>query len=81
MLLEENGNNLSGGERQRIILARLFLEKKKILIIDEAMSEIDIVKERQILINLFNYYHDATIIYISHRFDNSDIFDQILQLE
>lgn len=80
MLLEENGNNLSGGERQRIMLSRLFLEKKNILIIDEAMSEIDIKRERQILKNLFKFYNKATIIYISHRFDNSDLFDQKIKI-
>ncbi len=81
MLLEENGHNLSGGERQRIILSRLFLEKKNIVIIDEALSEIDIPRERQILKNIFNFYQNATIIYISHRFDNSDLFDQKIKVE
>lgn len=81
MLLEEDGFNLSGGQKQRIILARSLLKNSNIYILDEALNQIDITKERQILNNLFKKYPDKTFIYISHRFHNSDLFDKKYRIE
>ncbi len=80
MILEENANNLSGGERQRVILARTFLKNSRIYILDETFSEINIEKERIILKNIFEKYKDRTIIVISHRFDNNDLFDNVYRM-
>lgn len=79
--LEENGFNLSGGERQRIILARSLLKDFNILIIDEALNQVDIIMERKILKNIFEYFHDKTIIFISHRLNNCDLFNHIIELK
>ncbi|MBQ2873289.1 MAG: peptidase domain-containing ABC transporter [Bacilli bacterium] len=79
--LEENGTNLSGGQRQRIILARSLLKKSKIILIDEGLNEIDINLERKILKNIFSYYKDKTIIIISHRLDNTDLYNKVLNIE
>ena len=81
MLLEENASNLSGGERQRVILARTFLKHSNIYILDESFSEIDKDSERNILINIFKKYKDKTIIVISHKSDNNDLYDRIIDLE
>ena len=80
-IVEENGFNFSGGERQRIILARSILKKSDIYIFDEALSQIDVKKERDILLNIFKYLKDKTIIVISHRFDNKDLFERIIKIE
>ncbi len=81
MLLEENGSNLSGGERQRIILARTFLKKSNIYILDESFSEIDKDREKIILSNIFNKYKDKTIIVISHKTDNNNLYDKVIDLK
>ena len=81
MLLEENGFNISGGERQRLILARALLKNSSIYILDESLSQVDIERERDILSNLFAEYKDKTIIYISHRFHNMNLFDQQINME
>ncbi len=81
MLLEENASNLSGGERQRIILARTFLKNSSIYILDETFSEINIEKERIILKNIFDKFKDKTIIVISHRLDNNDLYDEVHNME
>lgn len=78
-LLEENGLNISGGQRQRIALARA-LQNFNLLIVDEGFSGLDINLERRILKNLFNNYPDKTIIVISHRLDNLDLFDRFIKL-
>lgn len=80
-LLEENGANLSGGQRQRIVLARSLLKKSKIILIDEGLNEIDINLERKILKNIFTYYQDKTIIIISHRLDNMDLYNKVIQID
>ena len=81
MLLEENASNLSGGERQRVILARTFLKKSNIYILDESFSEIDKDSEKIILNNIFKKYKDKTIIVISHKSDNNELYDRIIDLE
>lgn len=78
MMLEENGFNLSGGQRQRIILARSLVENKDIYILDECLNQVDIKKEKEILTSLFEKYKHKTIIYISHRFNNKNLFTSII---
>lgn len=63
--LEEAGANLSGGERQRIALARALIKNPKILILDEATSNLDFVSEANIYETLFNL--KCTLIIIAHR--------------
>ena len=78
-VLEENGVNLSGGQRQRIILARALLKDSNIVMIDEGLNEIDIKLERKILKNIFNEYKDKTFIIISHRRDNMDLYNRLIE--
>ena len=59
--------NLSGGERNLIILARALIRESKILILDETMKELNDEIENKVLDNIFNYYKDTTIIYVSHK--------------
>lgn len=66
-LIEDKGFNLSGGEKQKIILARALLKKCNYLILDECLSEVDISTEKEIINNIKEYYHDKTIIYITHK--------------
>ncbi len=80
-MIEENGFNFSNGERQRIILARSILRNSSIYIFDEALSGIDINKEKKVLENIFSYLKDKTVIVISHRFNNKKCFDRVLKLE
>ncbi len=81
MLIEENGFNLSGGEKQRIILARALACDFDIIIIDEGLSQVDNNMERMIIKNLFKNYSNKTIIFISHRLDNMDLFDKVIKIE
>lgn len=81
MILEENGSNISGGERERILLARAFVRDSDIYILDESFSEIDSLSEREILGKIFSKYKDKTIIVISHRMDNNDLYDRKICME
>lgn len=77
--LEEAGANLSGGERQRIALARALIKKPKILILDEATSNLDFVSEAQIYDMLFNL--DCTLIIIAHRISTIRKCDKVFVVD
>ncbi len=81
MIIEENGFNISGGEKQRIVLARSLLQKADILLLDEVLSEVDSNLERKILKKLLKEFKNKTIIYVTHRLDNIDLFEKVLKLE
>jgi ATP-binding cassette subfamily B protein len=74
--LGEKGVLVSGGERQRIALARLFFDKSKIIILDEATSQMDNITEKEVMKNISNL-KDKTIIIIAHRLDSIKDVDNI----
>ena len=80
-VIEDNGFNISGGERQKIILARSLLKNSNYIILDEALSEVDLDEEIKIIKKLFDIYKDKTIIYISHKKELINIFKQKYQIE
>ena len=80
MILEENGFNISGGQKQRIILARALLKKSNIILIDEGLNQIDINLERKILKDIFKIYKNKTIIIVSHRKENIDLYDKVIKI-
>lgn len=63
----ERGVTLSGGQCQRIAIARAIIVNPKILVVDNALSSVDIEKEVQILNNLQTEFADRVLIIISHR--------------
>lgn len=79
-LIGSDEGNISGGEKQRIILARAVLKDFNVLILDEALSEVDIKLELEILKSIRENYKDKTIIYISHK-KYSNIFDKVISME
>lgn len=80
-MIEENGFNISGGERQKIILARSILNDFNYLILDESLSEIGFKEEKEIIGKLFNCFKDKTIIYISHKKEIIDMFENKYKIE
>lgn len=79
-IIHSASKNISGGEKQRIILARGLLKNANIIILDEALSELDYKLESKIIKNIKNYFHDKTIIYISHKNQTSN-FDNIIEVD
>ncbi len=72
----KDATNLSGGEKQRIILARALLNEFQILILDEALSELNNELEIKIIQNLKAYLKDKTVIYVSHK-EHDMYFDSV----
>ena len=77
----ENGINISGGQKQRIGIARAIYKNKKILILDEATSALDYETEKSIYENIFRYAEINTLISITHRKENLNKFDYIIDLD
>lgn len=66
----QGGNKLSGGQKQRLALARIILADKKMIIFDEATSNIDVESEEAIWEAIYDLSKEKTILVISHRLAN-----------
>lgn len=64
--ISEEGNNISGGEKCRIAIGRALLQRKKILILDEAFSGLDNIVAMKIEKDILNI-QDLTLINITHK--------------
>lgn len=75
-------NNISGGEKQKINLARLLMENKKILFLDEATSAIDLKSSNKIMRELL-HDKELTIVSIEHKVSDEieKMYDVILELK
>ena len=66
----EGGNALSGGQKQRLALARAVLADRRMIIFDEATSNIDVESEESIWEAIYELSKEKTILVISHRLAN-----------
>lgn len=76
----ENGCLLSGGERQRISIARAFLKKAPIILLDEATASLDVENETVIQTALSRLIQDKTVLIIAHRMRTITGADKIIVL-
>lgn len=80
-LIGERGVKLSGGQRQRISIARALLAQPRLVILDEATSNLDTESERFIQESLEKLMHNRTTLVIAHRLSTIQKADQILVIE
>lgn len=79
-MVGNSGVRLSGGQQARVALARALLQKKKIILLDDPFSAIDMRTEEKIIENIRNNYKDSLLILVSHRLAVFDRIDRIILL-
>lgn len=80
LIMEEN-LDLSGGQKQLLEIARVYLQKKPIVILDEGTNQLDAIKENQILKTLQKVKNDTIVIFITHRMTTCNKCDEVLVLD
>lgn len=80
-ILLNNGSNLSNGEKQLLCIARIMLQNPKILILDEATSNIDLMTEKKITKAIDIVTKNRTTIMVAHRISTIKNCDKIVLIK
>lgn len=75
-----NASSISGGEAQKLAFIRLILEDKKMFILDEPTSSLDLESEELMLEMICKYMKGRTCVIITHRPKLLDICDQVIEM-
>ena len=80
-IINEDGMNISQGQKQMLTIARAMLSDAKMLILDEATSNVDTRTEQQIQAAMRNLMKDKTCFVIAHRLSTIQNADEILVVQ
>jgi ATP-binding cassette subfamily B protein len=80
-IVHERGQSLSSGERQLIALARAFLARPRVLVLDEATSNLDLLSETKIEAALDVLLQARTAVLIAHRLTTAMKADRIVVVD
>jgi ATP-binding cassette subfamily B protein len=79
--VHERGQSLSSGERQLLALARAFLAQPRVLVLDEATSNLDLQSETRVEAALDALLEDRTAVLIAHRLSTAMKADRIVVVD
>lgn len=79
-IVGERGMTLSGGQKQRIAMARAFLVKRPILLLDDIFSAIDASTERRIFDELLSKFKGKTLLLVTHRVSILEKLDRVIYM-
>lgn len=77
----ERGRSLSGGQRQRLALARAFLSRSQLILMDEPTAHLDRANEYDVMTNLLRARSQRSVLVVAHRLSTVTNADQILVLQ
>lgn len=77
----ERGRSLSGGQRQRLALARAFLSRSQLILMDEPTAHLDRANEYDVMANLLHARGRRSILVVAHRLSTVTTAGQILVLQ
>jgi ABC-type multidrug transport system fused ATPase/permease subunit len=77
----ERGRGLSGGQRQRLALARAFLSRSQLILMDEPTAHLDRANEYDVMTNLLEARGRRSLLVVAHRLSTVTNADQILVLQ
>lgn len=77
----QDGTGLSQGQKQRILIARAVYRNPDFIFLDEATNSLDAKNERDIVLNLEEFYRGRTVVIVAHRLSTVKNADQIIVLD
>jgi ABC-type multidrug transport system fused ATPase/permease subunit len=77
----ERGRGLSGGQRQRLALARAFLSRSRLILMDEPTAHLDRANEGDVMANLLQARGQRSLLVVTHRLSTVTHAHQILVLQ
>lgn len=80
-LLSPEGQNFSSGERQRLALARMYLENKPVIILDESLKNLDNTTSHLLMERILEFCKNRTLLMISHDQRHPAYMDYILTMD
>ncbi len=79
--LGNHGTSISGGEYQRLMLAQMILKQSPFLILDEPLTNLDMVIKNEIFKIINAAFKECAILWITHEFLFMDQMDEIIYIE
>ncbi|KAL4483226.1 hypothetical protein ABPG74_019252 [Tetrahymena malaccensis] len=79
--IKAGGQNLSNGEKQVVNFLRIILRDTDIVCLDEATSNMDPKTDAELHKQIFQFAQNRTLIVITHRLENIELFDRVAVLE
>jgi ABC-type multidrug transport system fused ATPase/permease subunit len=77
----ERGRSLSGGQRQRLALARAFLSRSELILMDEPTAHLDRANEYDVMTNVREARGQRSVLVVAHRLSTVTNADKILVLQ